>query len=132
VDVAGKPFHAARRAVQEGDRQIIPADSASALTGHRGQAAKTVVAFGSHCGMNVSRLVNDVVPLGVIGNDAGIGLHSAGAICLSMGDEKGIPAGVDGQRVCRGAGGSGRDVLSGSGVDHVVSGSRSTGRVRGG
>lgn len=92
VDEAGKSIHGGKLARTAGDRRIVVVDSASSLFGHDGQLSHSVIAFGSHCGMNVAETVVKVKPLGVIGNDAGIGLHAAGIICISMGDANGIPA----------------------------------------
>lgn len=91
-DAVGKPVHGARVAKQEGGRQIVVVDSASALAGHEDNLEGSVIAFGSHCGMNVAEMVVAVKPLAVIGNDAGVGLHSAGIVCIPLADTAGIPA----------------------------------------
>jgi hypothetical protein len=92
LDDAGSEIHDARVARQEGDRQIVIADSASALIGHEGKLDRSVLVFGSHCGRNTAEAVKAASPRGAIGHDAGIGLHAGGIQCISFGDEAGIPA----------------------------------------
>jgi hypothetical protein len=91
-DDNGTELHAARVAKQEGDRQIVVVDSASALFGHERKLHGTVLVFGSHCGRNTAQLVNSTRPLGAIGHDAGIGLHAGGIQCISFGNEIDLPA----------------------------------------
>jgi len=92
VDDSGATIHDAYIAKQQGDRQVVVADSASALLGHEGKLERTVLVFGSHCGRNTAQAVKAARPLGAIGHDAGIGLHAGGIQCISFGDEADIPA----------------------------------------
>jgi hypothetical protein len=91
LDDAGRELHDARVAQREGDRQIVIADSASALIGHEGRLDRSVLVFGSHCGRNTAEAVKAARPLGAIGHDAGIGLHAGGIQCISFGDEAASP-----------------------------------------
>jgi hypothetical protein len=90
-DDNGEEMHGARVAARAGRRQVVVADSASALVGHERQLRQTVLVLGSHCGRNVALLVNQTRPLGAIGHDAGIGRHAAGIQCVSFGDEIDLP-----------------------------------------
>ena len=82
--------HEVHKVVREsGGKRIVIANSATSIT----EANKNdIVVVGSHCGANIADYVLKGGARGVIGNDAGIGLESAGIACLKILDEHDIPA----------------------------------------
>jgi phosphate/sulfate permease len=83
--------HEVHKVVREsGGFRIVIADSATSITKDN---KNDIVVDGSHCGANIAP--DYVLPngaRGMIGNDAGIGLESAGVASLKILEEHGIPA----------------------------------------
>ena len=82
--------HEVHKVVREsGGLRIVIANSATSLTPDN---KNDIVVDGSHCGANVADYVLQGGARGMIGNDAGIGLESAGIAALKILDEHRIPA----------------------------------------
>jgi len=82
--------HEVHKVVREsGGLRIVIADSATSITPDN---KNDIVVDGSHCGANVADYVLQGGARGMIGNDAGIGLESAGIAALKILDEHRIPA----------------------------------------
>jgi len=83
--------HEVHKVVKEsGGLRIVIADSATSVSEDN---KNDIVVDGSHCGANIAP--DYVLPKGargMIGNDAGIGLESAGVASLKILEEHGIPA----------------------------------------
>jgi len=83
--------HEVHKVVREsGGLRIVIADSATSITEDN---KNDIVVDGSHCGANIAP--DYVLPngaRGMVGNDAGIGLESAGVASLKILEEHGIPA----------------------------------------
>ena len=83
--------HEVHKVVREaGGLRIVIADSATSITEDN---KNDIVVNGSHCGANIAP--DYVLPNGArgsIGNDAGIGLESAGIASLALLDQHGVPA----------------------------------------
>ena len=83
--------HEVHKVVREaGGLRIVIADSATSITEDN---KNDIVVNGSHCGANIAP--DYVLPNGArgsIGNDAGIGLESAGIASLALLDQQGVPA----------------------------------------
>ncbi len=83
--------HEVHKVVREsGGLRIVIADSATSITKDN---KNDIVVDGSHCGANIAP--DYVLPngaRGMIGNDAGIGLESAGVASLKILEERGVPA----------------------------------------
>jgi hypothetical protein len=83
--------HEVHKVVREsGGLRIVIADSTTSITEDN---KNDIVVDGSHCGANIApdyALPNGI--RGMIGNDAGIGLESAGVASLKVLEEHGIPA----------------------------------------
>lgn len=83
--------HEVHKVVREaGGLRIVIADSATSITEDN---KNDIVVNGSHCGANIAP--DYVLPNGArgsIGNDAGIGLESAGIASLAFLDKHGVPA----------------------------------------
>lgn len=83
--------HEVHKVVREsGGLRIVIADSATSITNDN---KNDIVVDGSHCGANIAP--DYVLPngaRGMIGNDAGIGLESAGVASLKILEERGVPA----------------------------------------
>ena len=82
--------HEVHKVVREsGGLRVVIADSATSITPDN---KNDIVVDGSHCGANVADYVLQGGARGMIGNDAGIGLESAGIAALKILDEHRIPA----------------------------------------
>jgi len=82
--------HEVHKVVREsGGLRIVIANSATSITPDN---KNDIVVDGSHCGANVADYVLQGGARGMIGNDAGIGLESAGIAALKILDEHRIPA----------------------------------------
>ncbi len=82
--------HEVHKVVREsGGLRIVIANSATSITPDN---KNDIVVDGSHCGANVADYVLQGGARGMIGNDAGIGLESAGIAALKILDEHGVPA----------------------------------------
>ena len=83
--------HEVHKVVREaGGLRIVIADSATSITEDN---KNDIVVNGSHCGANIAP--DYLLPSGArgsIGNDAGIGLESAGIASLAFLDQHGVPA----------------------------------------
>jgi len=83
--------HEVHKVVREsGGLRIVIADSATSITEDN---KNDIVVDGSHCGANIAP--DYVLPngaRGMIGNDAGLGLESAGVASLKILEEHGVPA----------------------------------------
>lgn len=69
-------------------RRVVVTNSVTSLTAAE---TGTVSVHGSHCGSNVPQYALDVGAVGMIGNDAGIGLDDAGIAGLAILEAAGVP-----------------------------------------
>jgi len=73
---------------QSGERRIIVANSATSIDEKN---KNDVVVDGSHFGLNVGEMALAAGILGMIGNDAGMGLDNAGIAGLEFLEKHGVP-----------------------------------------